>query len=50
MKQQLNDIIRSQWPKRHSANEHTRTRARNLIEDYSRQAASNPSKQACLRI
>jgi len=32
MKQQIHDIIRSQWPNRHSADEHARARARNLIQ------------------
>jgi hypothetical protein len=31
MNQQINDIIRNQWPMRHSADEHMRTQARNLI-------------------
>jgi len=31
MKQQILDIIRTQWPKRHNANAHTRIQARNLI-------------------
>ena len=31
MNQQIKHIIRSQWPKRHSANDHTRAQARNLI-------------------
>lgn len=32
MKQQIHDIIRAQWPNRHSANEHTQIQARNLIQ------------------
>jgi len=31
MNQQIHDIIRNQWPMRHSADEHMRAQARNLI-------------------
>lgn len=51
MKQQIHDIIRSQWSKRHSADANTRIQARNLIQVHvalARNLTSAPEEQAAV--
>lgn len=53
MKQQIHDIIRTQWPKRHCANEHTRIQARNLIQVHvalARKLAITPDAQPAAHV
>jgi len=53
MNQHIHDIIRSQWPLRHSADVHTRIRARNLILVHialAREMALTPERQSATHV